>query len=85
MDKLVDEMQVDEWLNIIWALQTQYNVDCRRLYRHGFKQHVLDTMDFDADIKEAMGRQDATFDSVAEFAGYIKQVMEAYREDAKHA
>ena len=56
MDKLVDEMQIDEWLNIIWSLQTQHNVDCKRLFRYGFKEQMLDTMDFDKDIKEAMGR-----------------------------
>lgn len=81
IDKLVEEMDTSQWLNILWSLQTQHGIDCKSLYRYAFPQYMLDTMDIEGDLKEMMGRQDATFESVAELAGYAKQVIESFKKD----
>lgn len=77
-------MSIDHWLNIIWALQCQYNVDVQKIFRFAFKQEELDMMNFEDLPRKALGRKDATFENMAELAGYAKQTMEQLKRAMQH-
>ena len=58
---LQDKMAMDHWLHVIWALQCEYNVDIRKIFKFAFKQERLDMIDFEDLPRKALGRKDATF------------------------
>jgi hypothetical protein len=45
--KLQQEMSIDDWLHVVWALQCEYGVDLRRIFAFALKQEKLDTIDFE--------------------------------------
>ena len=64
-EMIQQEMMIDEWMHIVWAMQTEHNYDIRRMFRYVFDQEEINTRDFEQELKNSMGRQDATFESVA--------------------
>lgn len=70
-------MNNKEIVNMIWALFTEHNYDVRRMFRQVYEPEEFVDRDFEQEMRNLFGgNKNITFESVAEYAGLLRDLYE---------